>query len=111
MEEVTAATVEAAATEATAEMAGGSGGWSTGFSGSAGARVSTLALGTLTFGNETSETDSFAQLDRFTSARPAVCSVILGARTLAQLDDNLAAGQLEQRGQSQRDRRIAGGRF
>jgi len=26
--------------------------------------------------------------------QPAVCSVIIGARTLAQLDDNLAAGQL-----------------
>ena len=67
-------------------------------------------------------------------ARPAVRSVILGARTLAQLDDNLGAGQLElsddetrlldaasdpgapdypygERGQSQRDRRISGGRF
>jgi aryl-alcohol dehydrogenase-like predicted oxidoreductase len=67
-------------------------------------------------------------------ARPAVRSVILGARRLAQLDDNLAAGQLElsddetrllegasdpgapdypygERGQSQRDRRISGGRF
>jgi aryl-alcohol dehydrogenase-like predicted oxidoreductase len=67
-------------------------------------------------------------------ARPAVRSVILGARRLAQLDDNLGAGQLElgddetrllegasdpgapdypygERGQSQRDRRIAGGRF
>jgi aryl-alcohol dehydrogenase-like predicted oxidoreductase len=67
-------------------------------------------------------------------ARPAVSSVILGARTLAQLDDNLAAGDLELgveetrlldaasdpgapdypyggRGQTQRDRRIAGGRF
>ena len=67
-------------------------------------------------------------------ARPAVRSVILGARTLAQLDDNLAAADLELtgdetrllevasdpgapdypyggRGQSQRDRRISGGRF
>jgi aryl-alcohol dehydrogenase-like predicted oxidoreductase len=26
--------------------------------------------------------------------QPAVCSVIIGARTLAQLDDNLAAGEL-----------------
>jgi aryl-alcohol dehydrogenase-like predicted oxidoreductase len=26
--------------------------------------------------------------------QPAVCSVIIGARTLAQLDENLAAGQL-----------------
>jgi aryl-alcohol dehydrogenase-like predicted oxidoreductase len=67
-------------------------------------------------------------------ARPAVRSVILGARTLAQLDDNLAAGDLDlsqdetrlldeasdpgapdypygERGQTQRDRRISGGRF
>jgi aryl-alcohol dehydrogenase-like predicted oxidoreductase len=67
-------------------------------------------------------------------ARPAVRSVILGARTLAQLDDNLDAGELElsgdesrlldaasdpgapdypygERGRSQRDRRISGGRF
>jgi aryl-alcohol dehydrogenase-like predicted oxidoreductase len=67
-------------------------------------------------------------------ARPAVRSVILGARTLAQLEDNLAAGELNlakdeirlldaasdpgapdypygERGQSQRNRRISGGRF
>jgi aryl-alcohol dehydrogenase-like predicted oxidoreductase len=67
-------------------------------------------------------------------ARPAVSSVILGARTLAQLEDNLLAGDLAltddetrlldaasepgapdypygERGQTQRDRRIAGGRF
>jgi aryl-alcohol dehydrogenase-like predicted oxidoreductase len=67
-------------------------------------------------------------------ARPPVRSVILGARTLAQLDDNLAAGGLDlsedethlldeasdpgapdypygERGQTQRDRRISGGRF
>ena len=66
--------------------------------------------------------------------RPAVRSVILGARTLTQLDDNLAAGDLDlsedetrlldeasdpgapdypygERGQTQRDRRISGGRF
>ena len=36
--------------------------------GSSGCAVSALALGTLTFGNETSEEDSFAQLDRFTEA-------------------------------------------
>jgi aryl-alcohol dehydrogenase-like predicted oxidoreductase len=36
--------------------------------GRSGCAVSALALGTLTFGNETSESDSFAQLDRFTSA-------------------------------------------
>ncbi len=35
--------------------------------GLSGCAVSALALGTLTFGNETSETDSFAQLDRFIS--------------------------------------------
>jgi aryl-alcohol dehydrogenase-like predicted oxidoreductase len=34
--------------------------------GGSGCAVSALALGTLTFGNETSEADSFAQLDRFT---------------------------------------------
>jgi aryl-alcohol dehydrogenase-like predicted oxidoreductase len=67
-------------------------------------------------------------------ARPAVSSVILGARTLTQLEDNLAAARLTlseeetrlldaasdpgapdypygERGQTQRDRRIAGGRF
>jgi aryl-alcohol dehydrogenase-like predicted oxidoreductase len=67
-------------------------------------------------------------------ARPAVSSVILGARRLDQLDGNLAAGDLRlaeeetrlldaasdpgapdypygERGQTQRDRRIAGGRF
>ena len=67
-------------------------------------------------------------------ARPPVRSVILGARTLDQLDDNLAAGELDlsedetrlldaasdpgapdypygERGQTQRDRRISGGRF
>jgi aryl-alcohol dehydrogenase-like predicted oxidoreductase len=67
-------------------------------------------------------------------ARPAVSSVILGARTLPQLEDNLAAAGLTlseeetrlldaasdpgapdypygERGQTQRDRRIAGGRF
>jgi aryl-alcohol dehydrogenase-like predicted oxidoreductase len=67
-------------------------------------------------------------------ARPAVCSVILGARRMDQLDDNLAAGDLKltdeetrlldaasdpgapdypygERGQTQRDRRISGGRF
>jgi aryl-alcohol dehydrogenase-like predicted oxidoreductase len=66
--------------------------------------------------------------------RPAVRSVILGARTVTQLDDNLAAGDLDlsedetrlldeasdpgapdypygERGQSQRDRRVSGGRF
>jgi aryl-alcohol dehydrogenase-like predicted oxidoreductase len=36
--------------------------------GLSGCAVSALALGTLTFGKETSETDSFAQLDRFISA-------------------------------------------
>ena len=36
--------------------------------GLSGCAVSALALGTLTFGNETGETDAFAQLDRFASA-------------------------------------------
>jgi aryl-alcohol dehydrogenase-like predicted oxidoreductase len=67
-------------------------------------------------------------------ARPAISSVILGARTLEQLEDNLAAADVAlspeetrllddasapgapdypygERGQTQRDRRISGGRF
>ena len=36
--------------------------------GLSGCAVSALALGTLTFGNETSEADSCTQLDRFVSA-------------------------------------------
>lgn len=36
--------------------------------GNSGCAVSALALGTLTFGNETDEDDSFAQLDRFAEA-------------------------------------------
>jgi aryl-alcohol dehydrogenase-like predicted oxidoreductase len=70
----------------------------------------------------------------WTMARRAVRSVILGARTVGQLDDNLMAADLElsedetrlldaasdpgapdypygERGQTQRDRRISGGRF
>ncbi len=66
--------------------------------------------------------------------RPAVTSVILGARTLDQLNDNLAAGDMQlsadetrpldeasepgtpdypygEKGQTQRSRRISGGRF
>jgi aryl-alcohol dehydrogenase-like predicted oxidoreductase len=66
--------------------------------------------------------------------RPAVRSVILGARTVAQLEDNLAAAELSldqdetrlleaasdpdapdypygERGQAHRNRRISGGRF
>ena len=68
------------------------------------------------------------------AGRPAVASVILGARTMEQLEDNLAAAELTlspeeahlldeasapvapaypygEPGQIQRDRRIAGGRF
>ncbi len=37
--------------------------------GLSGCAVSALALGTLTFGNETSETDSFARLDRSARTR------------------------------------------
>jgi aryl-alcohol dehydrogenase-like predicted oxidoreductase len=36
--------------------------------GSSGCAVSALALGTLTFGNETDQATSFGQLDRFTEA-------------------------------------------
>ena len=120
--------------------------------GSSGCAVSALALGTLTFGNETDQATSFSQLDvvrkvaggrrvplaqvaiAWLMARPAVSSVILGARSMHQLTDNLAAAGLtlspeETRlldeaseppapdypygvpGQSQRGRRIQGGRF
>ena len=54
--------------------------------GHSGCAVSALALGTLTFGNETSETDSFAQLDRFVSA----------GGTLIDTADVYADGQSEQ---------------
>jgi len=36
--------------------------------GSSGCAVSALALGTLTFGNETDQATSFSQLDRFAEA-------------------------------------------
>jgi len=62
--------------------------------GLSGCAVSALALGTLTFGHETSEADLFAQLDRFISV----------GGTLIDTADG-------ERGQSQRDRRISGGRF
>jgi aryl-alcohol dehydrogenase-like predicted oxidoreductase len=54
--------------------------------GRSGCAVSALALGTLTFGNETSEADSFAQLDRFTSA----------GGTLIDTADVYADGRAEQ---------------
>src|ERR1035441_2514791 len=54
--------------------------------GRSGCAVSALALGTLTFGNETSEADSFAQLDRFTSA----------GGTLIDTADVYAGGRAEQ---------------
>jgi aryl-alcohol dehydrogenase-like predicted oxidoreductase len=54
--------------------------------GSSGCAVSALALGTLTFGNETSEADSFAQLDRFTEA----------GGTLVDTADVYADGRSEQ---------------
>jgi aryl-alcohol dehydrogenase-like predicted oxidoreductase len=41
-----------------------------GLLGKSGCAVSAFALGTLTFGNETDETVSFVQLDRFTAAAP-----------------------------------------
>jgi aryl-alcohol dehydrogenase-like predicted oxidoreductase len=53
--------------------------------GLSGCAVSALALGTLTFGNETSETDSFAQLDRFISV----------GRTLIDTADVYADGRSE----------------
>jgi aryl-alcohol dehydrogenase-like predicted oxidoreductase len=73
--------------------------------GRSGCAVSALALGTLTFGNETSEADSFAQLDRFISA----------GGTLIDTADASGPGAPDypygERGQTQRDRRISGGRF
>jgi hypothetical protein len=95
--------------------------------GLSGCAVSALAPGTLTFGNETSETDSFAQLDRFVAAggtlihrrrlhrrpvradhRPLAGQPGGGARTR---DDRAPDYPYGERGQSQRDRRISGGRF
>ncbi len=46
--------------------------------GRSGCAVSALALGTLTFGYETSETDSFAQLDRFMSVGGHLRRPLLG---------------------------------
>jgi aryl-alcohol dehydrogenase-like predicted oxidoreductase len=54
--------------------------------GSSGCAVSALALGTLTFGNETSEADSLAQLDRFTAT----------GGTLVDTADVYADGRSEQ---------------
>jgi hypothetical protein len=67
--------------------------------GSSGCAVSALALGTLTFGNETDQDTSFSQLDRF-----------------AQLLDEASEPPAPDYpygvpGQSQRSRRIRGGRF
>jgi aryl-alcohol dehydrogenase-like predicted oxidoreductase len=60
-----------------------------------------MTLGTLTFGNETSETDSFARLDRFLSV----------GGTLIDTADVCPAYPYGERGQTQRGRRISGGRF
>jgi len=104
--------------------------------GLSGCAVSALALGTLTFGNETSEADSFAQLDRFVSAGGTLIDTAdvyadgrseqiigrwLAARAEARervviatkgrfptTDDPNGHG-LSRR--HQRDRRISGGRF
>src|SRR5271169_3449853 len=54
--------------------------------GLSGCAVSALALGTLTFGNETGETDSFTQLDRFVSV----------GGTLVDTADVYADGRSEQ---------------
>jgi aryl-alcohol dehydrogenase-like predicted oxidoreductase len=54
--------------------------------GRSGCAVSAFALGTLTFGNETSEADSFAQLDRFVAA----------GGTLVDTADVYADGRSEQ---------------
>ena len=49
--------------------------------GLSGCAVSALALGTLTFGNETSEADSFAQLDRFVSTSACRTSSAIRSRS------------------------------
>jgi hypothetical protein len=67
--------------------------------GLSGCAISVLAPGTLTFGNETSETDSPAQLEDAT-------------KLLERASDPGAPDYpYGERGQTQRDRRISGGRF
>jgi aryl-alcohol dehydrogenase-like predicted oxidoreductase len=91
--------------------------------GLSGCAVSALALGTLTFGNETSEADSFTQLDRFVSAGGTLIDTAdadagdldLGEDETRLLDEASDPGAPDypygERGQTQRDRRISGGRF
>jgi aryl-alcohol dehydrogenase-like predicted oxidoreductase len=84
--------------------------------GGSGCAVSSLCLGTMTFGAETDEAGAHQQLDRFIDAvqkvaeergvsmaevalawvtdRPAVSSTILGTRTMSQLETNLRAARL-----------------
>lgn len=62
--------------------------------GNSGCAVSALALGTLTFGNETDEGGSFAQLDRFTEAGGSLidtADVYAGGRSEAIIGRWLAA--------------------
>ena len=64
--------------------------------GLSGCAVSALALGTLTFGNETSGADSFAQLDRFVSAGGTLidtADVYAGGRSEQIIGRWLAAGR------------------
>lgn len=62
--------------------------------GASGCSVSVLTLGTMTFGSEADEAASHSQL-AWLRDRPAVTSVILGARTLEQLEDDLGAADLD----------------
>ena len=82
--------------------------------------MSTLALGTMTFGAESDEVAdrcgvSMAQVAlAWLRDRPAVSSVILGARTTEQLDKasgpNAADYPYGGPGREQRSRKIEGGR-
>jgi aryl-alcohol dehydrogenase-like predicted oxidoreductase len=82
--------------------------------GLSGCAISALALGTLTFGNETSEIDSFAQLDGFISVGGTLidtADVYADGRSDAASDPGAPDYPYGERGQSQRDRRISGDRF
>jgi aryl-alcohol dehydrogenase-like predicted oxidoreductase len=97
--------------------------------GRSGCAVSSLCLGTMTFGSESDERGAHA----WVTGRPGVTSTILGARTVGQLETNLHAADLcltaaecaaldaasdpqaadhpyGEMGAEQRDRRLAGGR-
>ena len=65
--------------------------------GSSGCAVSALALGTLTFGNETDQATSFSQLDRFTEAGGNLVDEVPVAGLGLQLGCGAALGGEEHR--------------